>query len=246
MLNHQQKYSQAIKQVNKKGMDSFQSWFDKSTNTRQAIIRGYWDVHCHILTPIVCDHISNPEKRIALEIGYGGGRLINAMCSYFKKVIGIDIHQQQKTVKQFLNKCQKINYQLIQTSGNRINLKSKSVDFIYSFIVFQHLPTFKVLNDYLQETYRCLKPKGLAQLYYGKYSKLNPLAQVQNLITGYKEITNAPVNHTSLVVHQNRMKIICRNIGFKILDTGSSYKRSPDGYRNKPGGQNYITILRQS
>ena len=246
MAQHQKKYAKAINRAKNQGINSFQSWFDKSTNTYQSTLRGYWDVTCHILTPTICDYLDKPENKIALEIGYGGGRLLNAMCNYFKKVIGIDIHNEQQAVKKFLATHGKSNFRLIKTSGNSIEVKSSSIDFIYSFIVFQHLPTFSVLTNYLQEIYRCLKPKGLAQLYYGKYSKLNPLVQAQNLIIGYKEITNAPVNHTSLVIHPHKMKKICQNIGFKILDTGTSYKRSPDGYLNKPGGQNYITILKQS
>jgi len=246
ITQHQKKYARAINQAKNQGINSFQSWFDKSTNIHQSTLRGYWDVTYHILTPVVCDYLNKPEDKIALEIGYGGGRLLNAMCSYFKKVIGIDIHDEQQTVKKFLETRGKSNFQLIKTSGNSIGVKTNSIDFIYSFIVFQHLPTFGVLTTYLQEVYRCLKLKGIAQLYYGKYSKLNLVDQARNLIVGYKEITNAPVNHTSLVIHQYRMKKICRNIGFKILDTGTSYKRSPDGYRNKPGGQNYITLLKQS
>jgi len=48
----------------------------------------------HILTPKVCEYIENPEETTALDIGYGGERILNAACGYFKQVLGIDIHEE--------------------------------------------------------------------------------------------------------------------------------------------------------
>lgn len=243
---HQRRYLEAIKRAKMEGDDQFMSWFNKSKDIKQSIIRGYWDLMFHILTPKVCAYIKNPEEKTVLEIGYGGGRILNAACSYFKYAIGIDIHNEQKTVESFLKSQCKYNFRLTKTSGRTIDVDSESIDFIYSFIVLQHLPSFEVFESYIEESYSCLKVGGLAQLYFGKYSKLNPIDQFHYFIRGYKEIADAKVNYTSLVIRMSTVKKLCRDIGFKVIDTGTSYKNIPDGYPKIRGGQNYVTLLKRS
>ena len=242
---HQRRYTEAIKQARLEGMNSFQSWFNTSKDVNQVIVRGYWDLSIHIFTSKVCEYIENPEEKVALEIGYGGGRLLNAACSYFKEIIGIDIHDEQETVEAFLKAQGKNNFRLIKTSGRTIDVDSERIDFIYSFIVLQHLPSFDVFVSYIRETYRCLKPGGVAQLYFGKYSKLNKKDQRLYLKQGYKEIPEAPVNQTSLVIRESKVEQLCKAIGFKVVETGTSYKRVPDGYSKKIGGQSYVTLLKK-
>lgn len=243
-VQHQKGFAEAIRQARLSGPESFQSWFNKSGDINQSMIRGYWDLTIHILTPKVCQYIKNPEEKIALEIGYGGGRIINAACSYFKEVIGIDIHGEQETVEAFLKTQGKNNFRLIRTGGRSIDIDSESVDFVYSFIVLQHLYSFDVFVNYVKESYRCLKPEGVAQLYFGRYSRLDILSRLLYFAQGYKEIPDAPINHTSLVISVNKAKKICREVGFRILEIGTSYKDVPDGYPAIKGGQNYITLLK--
>lgn len=241
---HRKRYSQAIKSSKKRGLAAFQAWFNKSKDMSETIRAGYWDLTSHILTDTVCRYLNHPEEKIALEIGYGGGRILNAACSYFKQVIGIDIHREKATVSRFLTSQGKKNFKLLYTSGYLIKVDSSSVDFIYSFIVFQHLLNYQNLLSYLKETYRCLKVGGSAQLYFGKFSKLSPQDQIRFFIPGYKEIPAAPVNHTSLVIRVSKMKQVCRKIGFKILATGTSYKNIAAGNKKVKGGQNFITLLK--
>lgn len=242
---NQRRYAEAVRQARLAGPDAFQSWFNESKTIGQSIVRGYWDLAFHILTPRVGEYIEEPEERIALEIGYGGGRILNAACSYFKEVIGTDIHDEQATVEAFLREQGKNNFRLIKTSGRTIDVNSQSIDFVYSFIVLQHLPLFDTFVSYIREAYRCLRPGGVAQLYFGKYSKLHPIHQLRYFVQGYREIPEAPVNHTSLVVRVSKVRKLCRDCGFKVVETGTSYKRTPDGYPHKRGGQNYVTLLKE-
>lgn len=210
------------------------------------MLRGYWDLTFHILTPKVCEYLEKPEEKVALEIGYGGGRILNAACSYFKYVFGIDIHEEQDKVETFLKSQGKSNFKLIKTSGRTIDVGSGTIDFIYSFIVRQHLPSFSTFESYMGECYRCLKAGGIAQLYFGNWGELNPIDRLRFFIRGYKEITNAKVNYTSLVIRTTKVKRLSKKIGFKIIDVGTSYKRVPDGYPKIRGGQNYVTLLKLS
>ena len=241
---HQKLYTDAIRHAGLEGENAFQSWFNRSEDIHQAIVRGFWDLAFHILTPQVCALIEQPEDKTALEIGYGGGRILNAACNYFKSVIGVDVHSEQVAVRDFLHAQGKTNFTLLRTSGRTLDVNLESVDFVYSFIVLQHLPSLDVFQSYIQETYRCLKPRGVAQLYFGKYSKIHWIEQARYWCQGYKEISDVPVNFTSLVVRTALVKQLCRRAGFRVVANGTSYKQAPDGYPLRPGGQNYVSVVK--
>lgn len=246
LIDYQQKYIVAIRHARAAGEQAFQRWFNReaSNDVSQAMIRGAWDFTTHILTPRVCAHFANPEAKIALEIGYGGGRLINTAALYFAEVIGIDIHAEHETVTAFLQAQGRQNVRLMQTDGASIPVASQSVDFIYSFIVLQHLPSYHLFVRYIAEVARCLRCGGIAQLYFGKFSRLHPVHQILYAWQGYRAVADRPVNHISLSIRRSRVKQLCRSYGFNILATGSSYYRVPDGYPNTKGGQHYITLLK--
>lgn len=247
LAEHRKKFSEAIKEAKLGGMDAFQYWFDRAENVNQAVVRGYWDFAVHILTPRVCEYIQNPEDKVALEIGYGGGRILNAACSFFKEAIGIDIHDEKEFVENFLKSQGKSNFQLIKTSGDTIDVSSESIDLIYSFIVLQHLPSFGVFEKYIEETYRSLKKAGIAQLYFGSFSywKLTSKDQKRYARLGFREFKDVSPREISLVVHLKKIKKLVEGIGFQIVETGHSYMKVPDGFPNSRGHQDYVTLFKK-
>lgn len=242
--DHQELYTSAIKHAREVGDDAFQGWFNKSGSVYESEVRGYWDFSFHILTDKVCKYLSSAHTKTALEIGYGGGRLLNAACSFFGKVIGVDIHNERETVEKFLRKNGKNNFTLLQTSGSEIAVPSESVNFVYSFIVLQHLPRFEVLENYVKETFRVLVPGGVAQLYIGRMPGYNPRRLASLFLKGYVEMPDTVVNSRSLAVQRWKMKSLCRKYGFRVVDSGPSYKGVPDGYPLAKGGQWYVTLVK--
>jgi SAM-dependent methyltransferase len=245
---HQTLYSDAIRSARENSDTAFQAWFNRSESVEQSFVRGFWDFSIHMLTPVVCQYITQPEQKTALEIGYGGGRILNAACSYFRQAVGVDIHDEQDTVKTFLEKQGHDNFMLLRTSGSELPAEHASIDFVYSFIVLQHLPTFTTFVKYVEETWRCLKPGGVAQLYFGSFRKIQEYYGWRRFwryyAQGYYELVNAPVNTTSLVVTVPRAKQVARACGFRVLAHGHSYKTVPDGYPGVRGGQHYVTLLK--
>lgn len=248
LADYIQRYRSAITKARQAGTDVFFAWFNKETSQtpQQMVVRGYWDFSCHILTPKVCTLLDHPEDKIALEIGYGGGRLINAACNYFQDVIGVDIHDEQDVVDAFLRDQCKSNFRLLHTSGRLLDgVDDASVDFVYSFIVLQHVPSFDVFESYIYETYRCLKLGGIAQLYFGKFDRLHPVYQAVYWMQGYRAVQGKPANHITLTVRVARARRVCTLAGFKVVETGTSFYQVPDGYTGISGGQNYITVVKR-
>lgn len=79
--------------------DEFFTWFDSAKDKDAAFVRGSWDFMAHIALPS-SKFLSTPEEKVALEIGYGGGRILAAASRCFKSVIGVDIHENNKKGKQ--------------------------------------------------------------------------------------------------------------------------------------------------
>jgi SAM-dependent methyltransferase len=239
------KFEEAIRTARQGGMDSFQRWFNQSKDVQESLVRGYWDLSLHILTPKVCEYIQGPEEKVALEIGYGGGRILNAACSFFGGTIGIDIHAEAESVAELLRSQGKQNFRLIRSSGRSIDVDSESVDFIYSFIVLQHVPRFAMFASYVAEAHRCLRPGGVAQLYFGRYTTLRLPDQLGSLLRGYRELPERPIEQMRLLIRVAKAKAVCKAAGFRVLEVGTSYKGAPDGYPARRGGQSYVTLLKQ-
>jgi len=97
----------------------------------------------------------------------GGGRLIAESSRDFKMVIGIDIHSENLMVENYLNECGVNNYELFNVSQKN-KISDKSVDYVYSFIVFQHFKNYKLVIEELLFIKRILKPKGICHIYFAK------------------------------------------------------------------------------
>lgn len=229
--DHVEKYSSAISIA--RNENRFQQWFASSKSNEQARVSGYWDFSIHILTPTVCSYIHNPWEQTALEIGFGGGRLLNAACGFFNHAIGVDIHSDLDMTEILLKKNGVSNFSLYRGDGETLPVSSSSVDFLYSFITFLHLQSFKTFCSYLTEIYRCLKTNGIAQIYY------QPCADNEFIEH------SAPANHASLQVRQDIAELSASKAGLVLVDSGKSYKSVPNGFPKEIGQQLYMTLLKR-
>jgi ubiquinone/menaquinone biosynthesis C-methylase UbiE len=253
--DHVTGFQEEIAKVANTSGDDFFTWFNQARNKEAAFIRGSWDFMLHIAAP-AAPYLAAPEEKIALEIGHGGGRLLAAASKSFARVIGIDIHDQNQVVEDELHARGIQNFQLIQVTGREIPLASASVDFIYSFIVLQHVERHEIFDMYLREAYRLLRPNGVAVLYFGrKYLFsinrsssvlywLDRMLERVLLAKGYKEMP-ARVNETNLLISLHYAKKLARRIGFHPQAELVSRKTVPDGVRLY-GGQNGLILTKQA
>jgi len=102
----------------------------------------------------------DPRARRALEIGCGPGRLLRPMSAHFGEIHGVDISDEM--VERARRRLAHIPHAHAHVARNS-NLEmfaSDSFDFVYSYAVFQHIPSRDVVLGYLRETWRVLKPGG--------------------------------------------------------------------------------------
>ncbi len=95
-----------------------------------------------------------------VEIGCGTGRMTEFMTWQFGKVYGLDISGEMiRQAKERLKNC--INVELIETDGETIPLSDNSMDYVFSYLVFQHMKTREMVEKNFAEAYRVLKPGGI-------------------------------------------------------------------------------------
>ncbi|MEO5922486.1 MAG: class I SAM-dependent methyltransferase [Bryobacteraceae bacterium] len=100
----------------------------------------------------------------ALEIGCGPGRLLRPMSRHFAEIYGVDVSDEMVALaKEKLRDTPNAHPQVCN-GAQLTDFADESIDFVYSYAVFQHIPSRDVVQEYLREVQRVLKPGGLARL----------------------------------------------------------------------------------
>ncbi len=108
--------------------------------------------------------LGNFSEKIVLEIGCGAGRITEFLSQNFKKVFAVDISEKMITDGQErLKNASNIEFSTI--NGTRYhNINDSTIDFVFSYIVFQHMPNKKVVIENFKEILRVLKNDGIAKI----------------------------------------------------------------------------------
>ena len=102
-----------------------------------------------------------PGEMLVLEIGCGAGRVTRALSEVFGEVHGVDISSEMIT-KARRALADRPNVRLYQNNGRDLSvLGERQVDFAFSTIVFQHIPSRQIIESYVREVHRLLRPGGL-------------------------------------------------------------------------------------
>src|SRR5579883_3378433 len=97
----------------------------------------------------------------ALEIGCGPGRLMRPMARYFGEIHGVDVSDEMiRLARERLRDIPHAHPQ--RASGSDLAAFPEArFNFVYSYAVFQHIPSREVVFQYLREAWRVLKPGGV-------------------------------------------------------------------------------------
>lgn len=103
----------------------------------------------------------DPRLMKVLEIGCGAGRVTRALSRLFGDVYAVDISGEMVAqARQAL--AGQPNAHVFQNSGADLAvLGGVQMDFAFSTIVFQHIPSCEVIENYVREVHRLLRPGGL-------------------------------------------------------------------------------------
>jgi SAM-dependent methyltransferase len=103
----------------------------------------------------------SPDQMRVLEIGCGAGRVTRALARLFGEVHAVDVSGEM--VRQArLALDQYPNAKVHQNNGMDLSvIPALPFDFAFSSLVFQHIPSYRIIENYVRETHRLLVPGGL-------------------------------------------------------------------------------------
>jgi SAM-dependent methyltransferase len=103
----------------------------------------------------------DPSEMAVLEIGCGAGRVTRALAGLFGKVYAVDISGEMvRQAREALRGYPEAR--VFQNNGMDLAVVGEiQVDFAFSSIVFQHIPSREVIWNYVREVGRLLRPGGL-------------------------------------------------------------------------------------
>lgn len=103
-----------------------------------------------------------PQQMKVLEIGCGAGRVTRALAEVFGQVRAVDVSGEM--VRQATAAlADRPGVRVFQNNGTDLSVlgEERDFDFAFSSIVFQHIPSREVIEKYVSEVHRVLRPGAL-------------------------------------------------------------------------------------
>jgi ubiquinone/menaquinone biosynthesis C-methylase UbiE len=128
------------------------------------------------------------QRKSALDFGCGVGRMARSLASHFESYTGVDISEPMiARAREWNFDCPQCRF-ILNTTGDLRVFDSGSFDLIYSRFVLQHLPSRALVESYLRDFIRILKPGGLLVFQLpcriGLLHRLQPRRRLYTLLRG--------------------------------------------------------------
>src|ERR1017187_248315 len=127
----------------------------------------------------------DPKAMKVLEIGCGAGRVTRALARFFGEVYAVDISRHMiRQARQAV--AQLPNAHVFRNNGSDLSIVRRhwwrrwgiggklQLDFAFSCLVFQHIPSREVIGSYLKEVNRLLRPGALFKFQVQGYTAMEP------------------------------------------------------------------------
>jgi ubiquinone/menaquinone biosynthesis C-methylase UbiE len=162
---------------------------DRQTWSDEAFYEtGEQTVAKEILTDMenICQGKAPADMRV-LEIGCGTGRVTRALAKLFGEVHAVDVSGEMvRLAAQELREY--LNVFLYQNNGKDLAVvPDREFDFAFSWIVFQHIPSREIIENYVREVHRLLRRGALFKFQVQGYSTLETQPDDTWLGVGFTE-----------------------------------------------------------
>jgi ubiquinone/menaquinone biosynthesis C-methylase UbiE len=102
------------------------------------------------------------QDNVLVEIGCGAGRLTRVFASKFKQVMATDVSE---GMLDFARRYLPANVELKCGDGESLPFPDASADAGFSYIVFQHFDSLVMIESYVRELARVVRPGGTVMLH---------------------------------------------------------------------------------
>ncbi len=203
------------------------NWPDVPNEEEAFFASGKADYDRYV-TPFLNKMNFDPRDKSALEIGCGIGRIARWMSQDFAQYTGVDVSPEMIRKASSYN-LPRAQFQAV-SGGDLAGIPAESMDFVWSFAVFQHVPDKRAIFNYFQEAARVLRRGGIFRLHMKGLWSL-PLGRFM-LEAGFRE---RRANPSRLRIPFLRLRYLdtwqgrsirpdealrqCESAGLEVLDT---------------------------
>jgi SAM-dependent methyltransferase len=165
----------------------------------------------------------------ALDFGCGLGRLTRSLLDYYDEAHGIDVSETMiRRARQFTPEC----HFHVNDSPDLWEFSDSTFDLVYTNRVLQHMPSPKVIAEYLREFFRITKPGGLVVFQVPHRKSIRNAFNLKR--SAYHLLKtlglHSEVLFSRLRLHPMRMTAIPRTHVLEIIEasSGELIKQRPD------------------
>jgi SAM-dependent methyltransferase len=157
--------------------------------------------------PVVSRRLAPFQEKVVLEIGCGSGRLTKSLARLFKHVVAVDVAPTMLAkARKFVDSA---NVTFVESDGVSVPIVPETVDFAFSYIVYQHFPSAQSVGLSFGNVHRALRSGGLFKV------------QIRGL-------KHADSNHWSWGPHyeeRDALALVAKT-GFRVLNSAGAGTRS--------------------
>lgn len=113
----------------------------------------------------------DPAGKAMAELGCGTGRMTRSFAQRFQSVCAVDISEEmQSRAKGYLQSFSNIRW-ILSDGETLLGIENTSVDFVFSFLVLQHMPTKELVLSSIREMMRILRAGGTFLFQFNGYDQ---------------------------------------------------------------------------
>jgi len=135
------------------------SW-QKEWDIESFIASGEGDFERLVIPVLTRCGLPTTGKRM-LELGCGAGRMTASFAKRFERVCALDLSHEMLSRARRMHAEQKNILWLLSNGADLSCVASDSMDFVFSYLVLQHLPEEELALRYIREMLRVLRPGGV-------------------------------------------------------------------------------------
>ncbi|AVH71769.1 class I SAM-dependent methyltransferase [Nostoc sp. 'Lobaria pulmonaria (5183) cyanobiont'] len=190
-----------------------------------------------IVDPILTQLLPSASNASVLEIGCGLGRFSRALSKRFRSVIAVDVADEMiRQAKELSSEEQYANLKFYTNDGTSLSLiESESVDFVFSYEVFQHMPSLKVILNNFTEIRRVIKITGKALIHL-RTETVSPLTKFQIFAKSHLPkfllkllgLSSIDKTWTGTTLNTKNIDQLCKSTGLEILQLINDPTHAPN------------------
>ncbi|MCC6861430.1 MAG: class I SAM-dependent methyltransferase [Bryobacterales bacterium] len=165
-----------------------------------------------------------PRARRALEIGCGPGRLMLPMSRHFGEIHGVDVSDRMIALARERLAAVPHAHAHHTSGADLAPFADDSFDFVYSYAVFQHIPSREIVFQYLEECRRVLKTGGILRC------QINGLPQTAALPNTWEGVRIEAREAADFALRNDFQVLALEGAGTQYLWT--TWRKRPRGWRD--------------